>query len=100
MSIKISENADPKLLKPGAEVTFDKNSEIVPIPVPTPPLVLGQKSASAASHQLEKYLKGITHCEEMTALFEDDLEQLESTLNLIRKHITELAKHTGYEDLS
>lgn len=39
MSMKISETADAKLLKPGAEVTFDRDGEIVPIPQPIPPLV-------------------------------------------------------------
>ena len=98
--MKISEKADPNLLKPGAELTFDRDGEIVPIPKPTPPLVLGQKWASNAHHKLENYIKGIIHSDEMMELFGDDVEQLESAMHLIGKHITELAERTGFEDVS
>ena len=100
MSMKISETADAKLLKPGAEVTFDRDGEIVPIPQPIPPLVLGQKSASAAHSKLEQYIKGIIHCDEMMELFGDDLQQLESAMHLIGKHKSKLSELTGFEDVS
>ena len=100
MPMKISDKADAKLLKPGAEVTFDRDGELVPIPVPTPPFVLGQKWADQAQSYLERYIKGVIHCDEMIALFADDLQQLESAMHLIGKHRSKLAELTGFEDVS
>lgn len=100
MSMKISENADAKLLKPGAEVTFDRDGELIPIPVPTPPLVLGQKWAYKAQSYLDQYIKGIIHCDDLMELFADDLQQLESAMHLIGKHRSKLSELTGFEDVS
>ena len=100
MSIKISEKADPKLLRPGAEVTFDREGDILPIPVPTPPLVIIQKMAHQAHGKLEHYIKGIYRCEPPLPISDDDVKVLEQTLRLIEKHEVALKEETGYEDLS
>ena len=96
--MKISKKADPNRLNPGTEVTFDRDGNIIPIPVPTPPFVIAQKLVRNSVDAIESLNRFIRHDDECLEIFSDEtVQSLEDAQRLLERCVGTLREESGFE---